>query len=91
MVTAPLFSSFGDLSRLGYLEDFRPSTCNNTLTVDDLDFSLRSTIPASCFSFYEYDGRFTIKTCNGRKFRSNKEMKLQSLIVKELFEALVQN
>ena len=89
MTNAQIFTSFGDMTRLGYFESFRPSSKNDTLTVDDIDFSIRCILPSTAFALFEYDGRFRVKTLNGRKFASLEDLSLQASIVKELFDALI--
>ena len=84
-----IFTSFGDMSRLGILEAFRPSSGHETLIVDELDFTIRSTLPGTEFVLYQYDGRFCIRTSNGRRFMSVEDVELQCRIVKDLFSALV--
>ena len=86
---APTFGSLGDLTRLGILESFRPSSGNETLVVDDIEFSIRSTLPAASFSFFEYGGRFKVRSVTGRRFCSEEEMKLRVEIMRELFDLLL--
>ena len=89
MTTAPIISSFGDLTRLGYLEDFRSSAQNETLTIDDVDFTVRLTLPSTSFSIFEYDGKLRLTMSTGRKFSSEGEMELRARLVKELFNELI--
>ena len=85
----PTFASLGDMTRLGILESFRPSSGNDTLVVEDLDFSLRHLLPFVAYLFYEYDGRFQVRTVTGKGYCTKEEMRLRVEVVKELFDALV--
>lgn len=87
--TYPTFASFGDMTRLGYLESFRPSSGNDTLIVEDLEFGLRHGFPFAAYLFYEYDGRFQVRSVTGKKFCTEEEMQLRTEVVKELFDALI--
>ena len=89
MTTAPIISSFGDLTRLGYLESFRPSAQSDALVVDDVDFTIRVPLPGTSFSVFEYDGKLRLRMCTGRKFASEGEMEIRERIVKELFEEFI--
>ena len=91
MTTAPIYSSFGDLGRFGFLEGFRPSAMNDTLTVNDIDFSMRVPLPSPFVAFFEYDGQFRVKMSIGRKYSFAGEMDLRTRIIKELFDALILN
>lgn len=84
----PLFTSFGDMTRLGLLESVRPPKGNGTLVVDDIDFTTRSTLPNPHFSFFQYDGRFVVKIVHGKTFSSEKDMELRARIIKEWFSVL---
>ena len=84
----PIFTSFGDMTRLGLLESFRPSSGNNTLVVNDIDFTTRSTLPNPHFSFFQYDGRFVVKLVHGKMFASKEDTQLRARVVREWFNAL---
>ena len=89
MTTPPIYSSFGDLGRLGFLEGFRPLAMNDTLTVDDIDFSMRNPLPSPSIAFFEYDGQFRVRMSIGRKYSYAGEMDIRARIIKELFDALI--
>lgn len=86
---APTFGSLGDMGRLGILEIFRPSTGNGKIVVDELEFNIKSSLPAAGFSFFEYDGRFQVRSVTGKRFCTEEEMKLRMEIIKELFDSLL--
>ena len=88
MTTAPIYSSIGDLGRLGLLESFRPSARNDTLTVDEVDFSARNLMPCPYNVSIEYDERFHLRVTVGKKFAFG-EMGLRLKVVKDLFDALI--
>ena len=89
MTSAQIFTSFGDMTRLGHFESFRPSSQHDTLVVDDIDFTIRCKLPGTAFALFEYDGYFRVKTLNGRQFASVEDINLQASIVKELFNTLI--
>ena len=85
---APIYSSIGDLGRLGLLEEFRPSSQKKTLTVDEVDFSLRNPMPCPYNVFFEYDGRFHLRIAIGKNFAFEGEMEIRERVVRELFDVL---
>ena len=84
----PIFTSFGDMTRLGLLESVRPPSGNGTLIVNDIDFTTRSTLPNPHFSFFQYDGRFVVKVVHGKAFASEKDMQLRAKVIREGFDVL---
>jgi hypothetical protein len=87
--TAPLYSSFGDLHRLGIMDQFRPGSGNDTLTVEDVWFSLR--LPSLTYGqfMYEYDGQLQVSLIVGTKYSEKRDLEMYFDIVKEWLYALV--
>ena len=86
--TAMMYTSFGDMGRLGLLEGFRPSASNDTITVENIDFSLRTLLPSSFYTLYEYDDQLHLRISVGEKFGFGGEMNIRTRVIRELFEDL---
>ena len=67
-VVTPFISSIGDFGRLGILNDFLPSTEAKAFTVDDVIFSMRSTLPTFLSYAYEYDGQLQVVFFSGCRY-----------------------
>ena len=84
-----LFTSWGDMSRLNVLEQFRPSNDNNALVVENLDFSIRFTFSCFSFVFWQYNGEFQLRCFSGVKYTTQEKMDLMVALVKEWFDIVI--
>ena len=82
----PLYSSFGDLSRLNILEAFRPLVANTTITVNEVAFGIRQRLPYIGAYFLQYDSQIRIYLHGGGKFSSQEDVETHAEIVKEWLE-----
>lgn len=82
-------SSLGDLSRLGHLEAFRPSSGNKTLVVEDIVSSMRYTRAGGMGVFFQYEDQFRVKVTKGARYATKEELELQSKILREWFDAIL--
>ena len=87
--TAPPFTSFGDMTRLNIFEQFRPSSGNEALVVENLDYSNRFPMPAVPYSFFEYDGIFHLICHIGKKYATQEHIELYANMVKEWFDDVI--
>ena len=86
---APMYTSFGDMTRLKIFEQFRPSAGNDVLVVEDLDYSNRFPYPGVPYSFFEYDGIFHLICHSGLKHATQEKMNLHVGLVKEWFDVVI--
>ena len=88
-VIAPMYTSFGDMTRLGIMERFRPAHGNASLVVEDLDYANRFEMPPNANCFFEYDGRFRVVCVIGARHTTQAKMDFYLRLVKEWFDAVV--
>lgn len=86
---SPSTSSFGDLTQLGYLKSFLPSSGNKTLTVEDVDWSVRSNLPNCIAGFYQYDGQFRVTVTKGAQYTTQEEMNAEGKVLEDWLQAII--
>ena len=87
--TTPIYSSFGEMSRLGLFDSFRPEAKNEVLTVEDLYFTIRLPFPSYTNFLYEYNGQLQVSLVVGGKYSSLEELEMYFGIFRELFSSVI--
>ena len=87
--TTPACTSVGDMSRLGLLVRFRPSSGNKTLVVEDVELTPRSGTAGAVHSCWQYDGRFSLKLIRGSRFTTQENMDAHTRIMKDWYDAMI--
>ena len=85
---SPSHNSLGNMTQLGLFEDFRPSSGEKILTVDEIEFSIRTPAPNVNTYFVQYDGIFRVYMACGWIATTQAEMDLRARILKEWFDEL---
>ena len=88
-ITAPHFTSIGDMTRLNMFERFKPSSENDVLTIEDLDNSSLFQNPSILYSFFEYDGIFRLRCQAGGEYMTQEQIELHADLVKQWFDDVV--
>ena len=86
---SPSTSSFGDLTQLGLLNSFLPSSGNSSLIVEDVAWSMRSNMPNGIAGFYQYNGQFRMTVTRGAKYTTQEELDLEGRMLKEWMEIIL--
>ena len=84
-----MYTSFGDMTRLGIMEKFRPVHGNASLIVENLDCANRFEMPPNANCFFEYDDRFRIICVIGAKHTTQAKMDFYLKLVKEWFDSVM--
>lgn len=86
-------SSVGDLGQLGLFNDFLPENPHPvmktlTLIVEDIMGGARFCAPLTASIFYQYNGRLTIHSSTSGDYTSERDLELQTEVLKEWVDVL---
>ena len=90
--TAPIYSSFGDLTRLNILESYRPGCRagkDETIEVRDMWFSLRLRSKSYANFIMQYDGQLQVMLCVGGRYSSKREVEMYEEVTREWLACLM--
>lgn len=87
-------SSVGDLGQLGLFNEFipensQPTLKKPTLIVEDIIGGARFCAPLTASIFYQYNGKLTIHSSTSGDYTSDKDLGLQTEILREWADALI--
>ncbi|KZT04207.1 uncharacterized protein LAESUDRAFT_728445 [Laetiporus sulphureus 93-53] len=88
---APACTSIGDMTRLGYLEAFRPASGHKTLIVEDLTTTAHSGSPGAVMNVVQYDNELRLKLVRGSKFTTQEDLDLQGRVLKEWIQLMTRS
>ncbi|KAH8116825.1 hypothetical protein DFH11DRAFT_1134109 [Phellopilus nigrolimitatus] len=88
-IVCPIVSSIGDLSRLGLLNAYLPSSTRKTLTVEDVIISLGVHKPMFMVMCYQYDSQLSVYFTTAGEFATAESLKLAADIFEEWMMAII--
>ena len=86
---APHFTSHGDMTRLHIFEQFRPTSGNDTLIVEDLLLAVRFPLPEIPYAIFQYDGSLHLLCHVGKRFGTQDSIDFYATLAKEWFDDVI--